>query len=181
MPMTRFLLVTLLAGALLQACTTSSGGGNPAPLCQQPAGCPNPDPATTQLMSPTVSFATDVVPIFQASCSLSSSCHQAKMGGPSGVYLGPAPGMPADPAGVFATIVNKPSVELSSMSFVKPGDLANSYLMHKMDGDMCQFISQCGPLPASQCGVVMPQSSCVLDGATRDKVRRWIAQGAQNN
>jgi hypothetical protein len=179
--MTRFLLLTVIAGAFLSACSPSSSNDAGAPLCAPPPGCPNPDPATTELMTPTVSFATDIVPLFQASCSLSSSCHQAKVGGPTGLYLGPAKGQPADLAGVYAAVVNKPSVELSTMMFVKPGDLANSYLMHKMDGDQCQFATQCGSQLASACGVVMPQASCALDGATRDKVRRWIAQGAKNN
>jgi hypothetical protein len=67
------------------------------------------------------------------------------------------------------------------MAFVKPGDPAASYLMHKMDGDTCLFQTQCTSTPVGACGDPMPQGNCVLDGATRDTVRAWISQGAQNN
>jgi hypothetical protein len=67
------------------------------------------------------------------------------------------------------------------MPYVRSGDPANSFLMHKMDGDACQFASQCGTMPAANCGESMPLSGCALSGSTRDKVRRWIAQGAKNN
>jgi hypothetical protein len=178
--MKHLVLLAIAATLLFQACSSSTPSTDGA-TCPPPDGCPTPDPATKQLTSPVVSFKTDVAPLFQTSCALSGSCHQQQTGGPSQLYLGPPPNQAGDPAGVYAAIVNKPSVELSSMPYVKPSDLANSFLMHKMDGDICQFASQCGATPAASCGVVMPQSGCALDGATRDKVRRWIAQGAQNN
>lgn len=163
----------------ISACSSSSSSKGTA--CPVPAGCPAADPAATELTTPAVSFATDIVPVFQASCSLSSSCHQLQQGGPSLLYLGGEASKPADGAGIFAAIVDKPSVELASMMYVKSGDPANSFLMHKLDGDECELASQCGATPVPSCGEPMPMSGCALAGTTRDKFRRWIAQGAKNN
>ena len=70
------------------------------------------------------------------------------------------------------------------MNFVTAGDPAQSFLMHKMDGDQCTLIPEC-MVPGSyrpNCGVFMPyQAASILDVAARDVVRRWIGQGAQNN
>lgn len=166
--------------------SSSSGGTSTGSLCPLPMDCSTPDPATTQLMTPTVSFQNDVAPLFAASCSLSSSCHQAKTGGPSQLYLGlPLAMMPNDFAGIYAAIVGVKSIELPSMNYVTAGDLTNSFLMHKMDGDQCVFESKCANVSITSssgpCGVVMPQGSCALEGTQRDIVRRWIAQGAKND
>ena len=65
------------------------------------------------------------------------------------------------------------------MSFVTPGDPARSYLMHKLDGDQCQFNTLC---TAADCQHAMPSDLEVLiPVAERDIVRRWIAQGARAN
>ena len=141
------------------------GGVDAAPLCPPPSGCPNPSPATTQLTTPAVSFKTDVIPIFQTSCSLSSSCHQLAAGGPGKLYLGGNAMDPADPSGILKATVNVKSIELPSMNYVTPGMPEESFLMHKMDGDQCQFLSMCstaGSAPA-QCAA----SSC------RRRAARW--------
>ena len=183
--MSRFLSSAALAAVLVTVTglgglggTTAGGGGggggtDSGDNCPPPMGCPTPDPATTTLDSPTVSFSADVVPLFQKSCSLSSSCHFSPGGG------GPT-SMPPDGAGILKAIINVKSAELPSMNYVTPGDLTNSFLMYKMDGELCQFTT-CSNNPVSSCGVVMPQLQCALPGATRDIVRRWIAQGAMNN
>jgi hypothetical protein len=163
----------------------SEGGGDAGVMCPQPVGCPTPTPATTQLMTPVVSFKADVVPLFQMSCSLSSSCHSEMLGGPSLLYLGGPLTMPPDPAGIYKATINVNSLELPTMVYIKPGDVENSYLMHKMDGDLCQFTT-CSQNPIPMCGVVMPMAGCALEATgggpnPRDVVRRWIAQGAQNN
>jgi hypothetical protein len=98
------------------------------------------------------------------------------------LYLGDGAGASTDPLLVYVALSAVPSHELPTMDYIAPGDPTMSYLMHKMDGDMCQFASQCDVIPASPtpCGVVMPVP-CALPVAQRDVVRRWIAQGAQNN
>ena len=154
----------------------SSGGGGDGGGCTAYVV-----PSGTDLTSPT-SFKTDIMPIFQLSCALSASCHGATTGSNNGVQLGVV-GMPGDPAAVYPAIVGVPSKELSTMNFVKAGDPANSYLMHKMDGDQCLYESKCtNPFTTTPaCGVSMPNGSPLLDVPTRDKMRRWIKEGAQNN
>ncbi len=102
---------------------------------------------------PTVSFKSDVMPIFEHSCGISSSCH----GDPSdiaarGIFLGcdentstscavsnPAPIVYADiVSGVDGGAPRAP-LEISGMAFITPGDPAKSYLMHKMDGDLANL------------------------------------------
>src|SRR5450755_4661235 len=87
----------LLVAAVIPACGSSTTGGDAGPgggdsgaggpdvgaRCPPPAGCGPATPATTELMTPVVSFKTDVIPIFQLSCSLSTSCHSSKGAGPS--------------------------------------------------------------------------------------------------
>ena len=194
---TVFFVAGLAIAAVVPACSSSTSGagdagagdsglmGDAGMVCPPGVGCGTPSPAATDLTTPVISFKTDIVPLFQMSCSLSSSCHQAKIGGPSLVYLGGSLMMAPDPPGIMKSIINVKSIELPTMNYVTPGDLANSYLMHKMDGDLCQF-STCAMNPVPMCGVVMPMAGCALesiDGAPspRDVVRRWIAQGAQNN
>jgi len=75
------------------------------------------------------------------------------------------------------------------MPFVTPGDPTMSYLMHKMDDDLC-VVTGCIPnnvavssaeMMAPWCGTFMPYQVMVLDTGTRDTIRRWIQQGAMNN
>jgi hypothetical protein len=150
-------------------------------------GCP-PYVSYADLSAPTVSFNRDVMPIFQASCATGgASCH----GDPTVVasarpFLGYS-GSSADAgahASVFGGLVGVKSGEDPSMNLVTAGDPAQSFLMHKMDGDQCTLIANC-MVPGSyrpNCGVFMPyQAPSILDVATRDVVRRWIKQGAQGN
>jgi hypothetical protein len=109
---------------------------------------------------PTVSFKNDVMPIFQFSCGISTSCHG---GDPPqdirtrGLFLGCSPmaleagtcSVTGDFSGlVYEGLVGSPDggatdagpnmpLEISTMPFVTKGDWTKSYLMHKMDGDQC--------------------------------------------
>jgi len=65
------------------------------------------------------------------------------------------------------------------MPLVTASDPSKSYLMHKLDGDQCQYNAECS---GQSCLSLMPSGGTqLLPVATRDVVRRWIAQGAQNN
>lgn len=80
------------------------------------------------------------------------------------------------------------------MPYVTRGDPSKSYLMHKLDGDLC-VLKGCIPdnplvlgtyamfvSPPPWCGGLEPyQAGGPLDDTSRDLVRRWIAQGAKNN
>ncbi len=169
--------------SVLAACSNGSTPGATDAGCQ-----PYKVPAGTDLTSPT-SFKNDILPIFVQSCALSSACHGNMSSGNFGVQLGvPANQGASDPNAIYANIVGKPSVELPSMNFVQPSDPSKSYLMHKADGDQCVFDAQCtgtppglSPSPSPTCLAPMPSGSPLLDVPSRDKIRRWIAEGAQNN
>ncbi len=160
-----------------------AGGTDPcaAELPTDENGCFEYD-CFVQLEEP-VSFRTDVLPIFEQSCSLSASCH----GNPTSPetadgyqpYLGEVDPevTPSDIDLIFATIVGQDSHD-ATMRIVAIGDPERSFLMHKMDGDL-----ECPDLQCTDgdCGDSMPQGSSTLPRATRDIVRTWIAQGAMNN
>lgn len=131
-------------------------------------------PASFDPSTPAISFRNDVVKVFNFSCTF-TSCHGTQSGGSNGIYLG---GVGSDPATVRAGLVDQPAPELPSMSFVKPGEPASSYLMRKMDGSQCTLNAQCKD---GDCGDSMPHNEDLLDEDTRNVVRRWIAQGAQDN
>lgn len=140
-------------------------------------GCPGPPGVCTaykssaNLTSPAVTFQADVAPIFAQSCTF-SACHSASAAGSLDL-------LDIDGGVTPRAIVGVDATEFPTMKLVAAGDPSNSYLMHKMDGDGCSLP---GCDDGGFCNVLMPQTSSVpLDVATRDTVRRWIAQGAQDN
>jgi uncharacterized protein (TIGR03118 family) len=97
--------------------------------------------------------------VFTPICSV---CHNGSGGG--------LPGSQDLRAGqTYASLVNVPSIQKPALMRVKPGDSANSYLVHKLQGS-----------PDIE-GTRMPQGGPFLDQATMDKVRSWIDSGAPNN
>jgi len=177
-----------LFGAIATGCgddggSTSTGSGGGACAAELGAdGCFDATCFTPP--SEPVSFRGAVLPILETSCSLSGSCH----GNPSSPetaagyqpYLGEVnpESTPSDVALILATIVGQPSRAATSLSIVAPGDPAGSFLLHKMDGSLecTAFACDVG------CGDLMPLGSDEpLDRATRDTIRAWIAQGAEDN
>ena len=166
------------------ACKT--GGGADGGRC-----LPGTTPAYTScetLPGAPVSFATDIQPIFTTSCAAGgSSCH----GDPTldematgQVFLGYAEGGVPDAGQVIDGLVGQKSPENTNMDIVAKGDPANSYMMHKLDQDECQYSSTCNATHNANfsfCGLPMPYQAGILDQGTRDTIRRWIAQGAPNN
>jgi hypothetical protein len=151
------------------------------------------------LTTPAVSFEKDVLPVLEANCGQGTTCHG---GDPAmavslrGVFLGCVPDASAsceaaaDPgpqvyAGLVGPDASVPAEE-SCMPFVMPRDPATSYLMHKIDDDLCA-VPCCIANNAATivgetgCGTIMPYLSAILPTATRDTIRRWIEQGAANN
>ncbi len=138
----------------------------------------------------TVSFAKDVVPIFQMSCSVGgATCHgdtSVNMGQAAGnrQYLGPMSGTyaAADITKVLGDILNVKSFADPTMNVVTPGDATKSFLMHKMDGAQMSLAAQCTTgTPSPPCGTLMPWLGTILPQTQRDTVRSWINQGAKNN
>lgn len=144
------------------------------------SGCPDDSevcsdyspPASFDANNPTVSFSKDVMPVFTQSCAF-TSCHGSSTGSANGVFLGGA-----DPTRVHKAIVDVRSSKLPTMSYVKASDPRESFLMRKMDGSHCVLDAQC---TSGDCGQSMPRNDETLSLETRDKVRRWIAQGAKND
>ena len=110
----------------------------------------------------TPTFATDVQPIFTASCAF-SGCH----GGAS-----PAQGMNLSAGQAYANTVNVPSNELPSMDRIEPSDPDQSYLVNKIQGTQ-------GDVGGS--GQRMPLGGDPLSDADINTIRAWIAAGADNN
>ena len=152
-----------------------AGAATAAAPAATPSCMPYTVPESTDLMTPTVTFSANVMgQVLLNNCG-TSSCHGVKPG-MGGLFLGVAA---SDAATVYAEIVGKNSSELPSMPFVTAGDPEKSYLMHKMDGDQCQFDAEC---VAPSCLALMPNGANMpLPVTYRDIVRRWIAQGAMNN
>jgi hypothetical protein len=171
---------TLFSTAACSSSTEKSTAEDAGSTCE-------PYTSTADLSQP-VAFQKDVMPLLHANCG---GCHRGGGNGtPNSLTLGPAPDAGVEPLAILQKLVNTKSVEDPDMDLVAPGDPANSYLIHKIDGDQCTLASACnaGPLGSkfSDCGgpmpPVMPAGSPVkLPAATRDIVRAWIHQGAKSD
>jgi hypothetical protein len=64
------------------------------------------------------------------------------------------------------------------MPYVTAGNPDASFLQKKIDGTHCELAAQCR---GGTCGDSMPQGGDLLGEESRLTIRRWIAQGAQNN
>jgi hypothetical protein len=144
------------------------------------------EPFTSDASFPaSVSFGTDVAPIFQSNCTSGGlNCHGTRANRP---YLGSADSGD-DATTILESIVGVTAPEDPSMALVAPTDPVHSFLMHKLDGDQCTLEQGCAnsglsylTSSATPCGNVMPNGATMLPVATRNTVRAWIAQGATNN
>ena len=101
------------------------------------------------------SFARDIQPIFTARCAV-AGCHITPTQANLGLVL-------KDAATSYANLVNVPSGDVGTVMRVLPGDSTMSWLMFMVDfGEM-------------------PKEGAMLSQGTRDTIRNWIDQGAQNN
>jgi mono/diheme cytochrome c family protein len=133
------------------------GGELRGQITPHPAA-PTPPPAPPP--APTVTLAQLQSSIFTPSCS---GCHSG-----SGTTLPGSMNLTAA-ATTFAALVNVASVEQPALKRVAPGDAANSYIIHKLEG------------AADITGSRMPLGGPFLDQATIDQVKAWINAGAANN
>jgi|CZKU01.1.fsa_nt_gi hypothetical protein len=139
----------------------------------------------------TVSFANDVMPVFQRGCTLSSVCHgQPNNAAEENLYLGDnVTNTPATIAQVYASLVGVKSIEDPSMNQVTAGNVANSYLSRKIVGDQDTLAAGCamaaqpceGCTAQTPCGTFMPYLGVMLDPGAIDAINQWIAEGAPNN
>ena len=110
-------------------------------------------------VTPPVSFAAAVQPIFTESCAL-SGCH-------TGTF--PAGGLDLAAGQAYANIVNVASGEVPALKRVLPGDASSSYLYQKITN------------ASGTLGSPMPLGSNPLPSDEIDAIEAWINQGAQNN
>ena len=174
--MRRGRLVAIACAIGLFACGAAEPGGS-ATTDQSATSCGSTDPAPASVAARPVSFASEVLPIFVASCSF-GSCHGAAKGDNHGVFLG-AKSSANDASAIRASLVDKPSTQSPSTPYVTPTDPARSYLYRKLTGDLCG-IAECGSDGAA-CGRMMPRGGEKLDEASLEIVRTWIAQGASDD
>jgi hypothetical protein len=190
------------SGSSSGSCDTGGIDGGVCPVKAAEAEAVPAFNSCADLTTPSVSFESDVRPILEQSCAITSGCHgqpnNDKMT-PGLVFFGAEDGG-TPTATILGNIVDAASPEDPSMPLVKAGDPENSYMMHKLDGDHCRYAAECNQTGQDnflECGLRMPyqlpdlcldsQTACVK-GQTiqqqygeRDQIRRWIAQGASAN
>lgn len=162
----RFRLALPFALAFVSIVSACSSSEDDAKVC---AGEYTP-PASFDPNSPPTTFSKDVFPLF-TTCA-TNDCHGTQ-GNVNGVFISNN-----DARSTVPGLVNVPSKKLSTMVYVKPGDPNGSFLMRKLDGSHCALDAQC---TGGTCGDTMPNKTSQLSVEERDKVRRWIAQGAKND
>ncbi len=167
----RLLPSVLARGAAVAAALVVASCSSTTPT---PVGTADSGPV--DLTTPITKLRADVMPLFNNSCGF-TSCHGNVSSSKGNLFLGAKPSNGADAAMVHKQLVGVRGDEISSMPFVTAGDPALSFLMHKMDGDQATLT---GCTPAG-CQATMPQGDTPLPAEKRDIVRRWIAQGAQDN
>jgi hypothetical protein len=104
-----------------------------------------------------VQFAANVQPILNTNCvpCHNNTNHQAQLN--------------MDAAVAYGNLVNQPATELTTMFRIKPGDPANSYLIHKINGTQ-------GP-PVGGSGVRMPPGGA-LSASDIQTITKWVQDGA---
>lgn len=134
------------AAALIVGCGGGSGDGldaNGRPIGE------GDDPSGPM----TASFGSIQSHVFTPVCT---GCHSGG-GAPQGLRL--------DATNSYAMLVGMASAEVPSLKRVAPGDAANSYLIHKLEGH-------------AAVGARMPFGGPYLDAAAITLIRQWIDNGA---
>lgn len=179
---------SLASLTLAVGCSSSTSGSPPG----------SSSSSTSSASGAAVSFAQDIMPIFQNDCSTANggTCHGVTTVTTQALprpYLGPY--LTTLDAGivdqVYSGLVNVDSNQAPKMPYVDPGSLANSYLWHKVYGDLAALadagdctnsVSQIDP-----CGAQMPDTSLMLSGvaalpaSSQAEIASWIDAGAPNN
>jgi hypothetical protein len=149
-------------------------------------GC---SPSSSPTSDAPVSFATDVMPIFQAGCTVSMECHgQPNNAGQENLYLGDiANNTSTIIAQVYMGLIGVASEEDPSMPLVTAGSTSTSYLSHKVVGDQASLTSDCSKAATCEmcnsmpCGTSMPYNNGPFDPSKVDTINNWISQGAKDN
>lgn len=103
-----------------------------------------------------VGFEATVQPFIIKNCN----CHTS-----SPILMAP---FSLKPGEAYANLVNAPSIQLSTMMRVAPGDTSHSYLWHKINGTQASVGGS---------GMIMP-STIPLNADEKAVFERWISAGA---
>jgi hypothetical protein len=176
--------LTALFAAGAMGCSSTSGSSSPDQSTE--GGAASCDTTTP------VSFNTDVIPVFEKSCTLSAVCH-GQMGNAAeeDLYLGENMGT-TNAATVYSMLVGVTSKEDPAMNLVTAGSTDNSYLWHKVNGDQGNFAADCSKATmmcgdcdtTTPCGGLMPYQGESLATDSPQylcTIQSWILQGAMNN
>ncbi|MBS2015067.1 MAG: hypothetical protein JST00_19405 [Deltaproteobacteria bacterium] len=159
--------------AMLVACSSESGAGGAS--ASSLSACPEANVVVAETRE--VSFATDVLPVFEKSCTF-GACHGTAGGTNHGVYLGVRGGGGAVAVdAVHAALVNAKSA-VGPMSLVTPGAPEESWLVRKLEGTTCTLDPSCS---GGSCGERMPKGGEPLAAPQLAAIKGWIAQGAKKN
>lgn len=157
-------------GTTTSTTSTTSGGGN---------GCLDFASAKTG-----VSFKSDVMPIFQASCNF-SACHSSDSSNPmEQLALGKGKSSTmtdAEITEVRDAIVGAGALR-STFALVEPGKPTESWLLLKTaysSFSTCETVSTA--CTGDGCGSRMPSVGGALTQDQIDTIAGWIADGAENN
>jgi hypothetical protein len=197
------------SGANTSITSGSSGTAATGPVLGSGAN-PNSESSSGMAYAPcgagastaTVSFANQIMPIFQSNCSVGGGtgpatlCHgdpSAAMpfapGGARQWFGPPAPAVnsAATLTMIYNGFVNQPSTEDLSMDVIKPGDPTQSFLWYKINNTQdsldAETPDQCLRGDLGTCGSAMPlpltgATVTFLPQADLDLVCNWIVQGA---
>jgi hypothetical protein len=148
---------TLCANSCVDTQNDASNCGACGKSCGPGSTCAG---GTCQCGSTTVSFASDIQPIFTASC-VDAGCHTGAR---------PKENLSLDAGKAFADLVFVATDQCNAeRTLVVPGDVSASYLMNKLLGtDLCT-------------GSQMPKAGQSLPSADLAAISSWICQGALNN
>jgi hypothetical protein len=108
---------------------------------------------------PSISFASQVQPIFTASCT-NNGCHSGGMK--------PAANLSLVSGASYGELVNV-AASCTGKVLVAPGSVSTSYLVNKLTG-----VGMCN-------GTQMPKTGQSLSKAELDAINGWICQGAPKN
>jgi hypothetical protein len=150
---------------------------------------PDSGPDISNIPTPpaNVSFSSQVMPIFQASCGTSGAiCH-----GSTTVttvmqprpFLGLPFGTPSTQTlqQIHDGIVGVLSNEDPTMNYVTAGDTSHSFLWFKVTGQENSLNASCTDPRFMMCGLAMPYQGAPLTLDELSIVEGWIQQGAPNN
>jgi hypothetical protein len=122
-------------------------------------GGPSPTSPVTGGIKGDPSFSTDIQAIISNAGCAGASCHD-------GITI--QAGLRLLPDSSYGYLVNVASTEVLSKMIVAPGDLANSYLIDKLEG-------------TATVGVQMPATGQALSAGNITMIKNWIIKGAKNN